>query len=183
MGHRTKGLWIAVVAVGLSGCGVKTACGGDSVDCGGTCVTPLADNLNCGACGNVCGVGTTCLDGRCEVPCPAGQLACGGACVDPQTSATYCGASGDCTGANAGATCAAGETCQAGSCGRNCTPVVLDLDTPFATDPPPFAPRHGQQSPTSLWASSVPPLPTNTSWQNLVLGDGGLRIDFLPYQL
>ena len=282
MGLRTNGLWIAVVLVALSGCTAKTTCGGDSVDCGGVCVTMAADNLNCGACGNVCGIGTACVDGACALQCAAGQVACGGACVDPltsttwcgasgdctgshagtfcaswltcqagactcatsgqiacggacldpltsathcgasgdcaganagtacaagetcqagacacptagqvacggacvdpQTSATYCGASGNCSGASAGTTCAAGETCQGGSCAPNCSPVVLDLDTPFATIPPPFAPRHGQQTPTSLWASSLPPLPTNTSWQNLVLGAGGSRFDAVPYQ-
>ena len=68
MGLRTNGLWIAVVLVALSGCTAKTTCGGDSVDCGGVCVTMAADNLNCGACGNVCGIGTACVDGACASP-------------------------------------------------------------------------------------------------------------------
>ncbi|MEI6226249.1 MAG: hypothetical protein WCS72_16010, partial [Deltaproteobacteria bacterium] len=186
MGLRTKAFLLAAVIATLSGCAAKTSCSGGSVDCGGICVTPLVDGLNCGGCGNVCGVGTACIAGQCQVPCPAGQIscagacvdprtsplwcgasgdcagasagalctsgqtcqggtcacptagqiACGGACVDPQTSATYCGASGDCAGAHAGSVCAADQTCQAGTCVRNCTPVALDLDTPFATGLP-----------------------------------------------
>jgi endo-1,3(4)-beta-glucanase len=130
----------------------------------------------------VCGIGTACSDGACGVPCPPGLLACGGACVDPLADAAHCGASGDCTGENAGTACAAGDTCQAGACVQGCVPVALDLDTPFAADLPPFASRHGQQAPTALWASSLPPLPTNASWQNLVLGEGGSRFDLVPYQ-
>ena len=73
---------------------------------------------------------------------------------------------------------------MSGACTATCTPVVLDLDTPFATDLPAWiASRPGQQAPTPLWASTTPPLPTNTSWQNLVLGAGGSRVDFLPYQV
>ena len=233
MGLRTKAFLIATVIATLSGCAAKTSCSGGSVDCGGICVTPLVDGLNCGGCGNVCGVGTACIAGQCQVPCPAGhiscagacvdprtsplwcgasgdcagtnagafcssgqtcqggtcacptagQIACGGACVDPQTSATYCGATGDCAGAHAGTACTADQTCQAGTCARNCTPVALDLDTPFSTALPPFARHAGQLTPTALWASTTPPLPTNTAWQNLVLGAGGSRFDLLPYQL
>ncbi len=158
--------------------------------CGGACVDPQTSPTYCGASGTctgaeagvTCAPGQTCQGGTCACP-TAGQLVCGGACVDPQTSLTYCGASGTCTGAQAGATCAPGQTCQGGICSQDCREVALDLDTPFATDIPPFAPRNGQQTPTALWASTTAPLPTNTSWQNLVLGDGGLRIDFLPYQL
>ena len=183
MGLRTKVAWIAVLAAIASGCAAKTTCDGDSVDCGGVCVQPLADGLHCGACGNVCGVGTVCTAGECVVPCAAGLLACGGSCVDPQTSASHCGASGDCSGANAGTACAAGQACVDGACALRCDPVALDLDTPFSTALPPFASRPGQQVPTSLWASTTPPLPTNASWQNLVLGAGGNRFDTVPYQL
>jgi endo-1,3(4)-beta-glucanase len=233
VGLRTKVLVVAVVVATLSGCAAKTSCSGDSVNCGGICVTPLVDNFNCGACGSVCGAGTICEQGSCVVPCPAGQIACDGACVDPRTSRTYCGASGDCagahagttcsawltcqagacgcatsgqvscdsacvdprtsathcgatgdcTGANAGTTCAAGQTCQSGTCVQSCVPVALDLATPFATTQPPFPSHHGQQIPTALWASTTPPLPTNTTWQNLVLGTGDNRFDMVPYQL
>jgi endo-1,3(4)-beta-glucanase len=71
-----------------------------------------------------------------------------------------------------------------GACTDTCTPVDLDLATPFATDLPGWiASKPGQQAPTPLWASATPPLPTNGSWQNLVLGAGGNRVDLLPYQV
>jgi len=58
VGVRTKGAWIAVLVAITVACAAKTTCAGDSVDCGGECVQPLADSLHCGACGNVCGFGT-----------------------------------------------------------------------------------------------------------------------------
>lgn len=67
--------------------------------------------------------------------------------------------------------------------GRDCTPVVLDLDTPFSTTMPPFTSRTGQQMPSTFWGTLPAPRPTNTAWQNFVLGPGQNRVDFLPYQL
>jgi len=67
--------------------------------------------------------------------------------------------------------------------GRDCTPVSLDLDTPFSTAMPPFASRQGQQAPSPLWGTLPAPRPTNAAWQNLVLGAGQNRVDFLPYQV
>lgn len=67
--------------------------------------------------------------------------------------------------------------------GRDCTPVVLDLDTPFALTAPPFPSRAGQQAPSALWGSVPAPRPTNAAWENFVLGPGQNRVDFLPYQL
>ncbi len=67
--------------------------------------------------------------------------------------------------------------------GPDCTPVVLDLSTPFATSTPPFATRAGQQMPSALWGSVPAPRPTNAAWENFVLGPGQNRVDFLPYQL
>jgi len=175
-----------ICGIGTSGSNgaCAPACQTGQVACGGACVNAQADNLNCGACGNICGIGTSCSNGACAPACQLGQVVCGGACVDPQTSATYCGASGDCSGAHAGATCSAGQTCQSGTCAQDCRPVALDLDTPFATDLPPFASKPGQKTPTAFWGSFIAaPRPTNTSWQNLVLGQGQSRVDFLPYQI
>lgn len=67
--------------------------------------------------------------------------------------------------------------------GRDCTPVVLDLDTPFSISAPPYATRTGQQQPSALWGAVPAPRPTNAGWENLVLGPGQNRVDFLPYQL
>jgi endo-1,3(4)-beta-glucanase len=168
-----------------SGSGSAGGCPSGSLSCGGTCVDPRANATHCGFCGNACAGGLACVSGVCTATCPGGQVDCGGACVDPQTSAAHCGASGDCTGAQAGTSCAASQSCVAGACTPPiCTPAALDLTTPFATDLPAWiASVPGQQAPTSLWTTPVAPLPTNTSWQNLVLGQGGNRVDFLPYQL
>jgi endo-1,3(4)-beta-glucanase len=168
------------------------ACSTGQVACGGACIDPQTDETWCGASGDcagalagaTCAAGQSCLGGRCTLVCPAGRVACGGACIDPLTDETWCGASGDCAGALAGTTCAAGQACQGGLCTGSCTSVPLDLATPFATDLPTWIiSKPGQQAPTALWASTAPPLPTNTSWQNLVLGAGGNRVDFLPYQV
>lgn len=48
--------------------------------------------------------------------CGLGQIQCGNACVNPMSDEQYCGASADCIGTNAGTICAAGESCEVGSC-------------------------------------------------------------------
>ena len=61
---------------------------------------------------------------------------------------------------------------------------MLDLATPFArTLPTLITSSPNPLAPTGLWASSRPPLPTNASWQNLVLDSGQTRLDILPYQI
>jgi endo-1,3(4)-beta-glucanase len=99
------------------------------------------------------------------------------------TNPAFCGASGDCAGPAAGTACTATQGCLAGACVAACAPVPLDLDTPFDTATPPFSTRPGQQVPSGYWGSSAAPLPTNASWENLVLGSGGSRVDLLPYQV
>jgi endo-1,3(4)-beta-glucanase len=107
--------------------------------------------------------------------CTGATLSCGGACVDPQVDNLNCG--------GCGTTCSGATVCTAGSCTATCTPVTLDLDTPFETAAPPFAAKASLLAPTALWASTTAPLPTNRSWQNLVLGAGGQKFDLLPYQI
>jgi endo-1,3(4)-beta-glucanase len=160
------------------------------VACGGSCIDPRTSPTYCGASGTcsgtqagiACAAGLTCQGGSCACPV-SGQVACGGACIDPQTSVTYCGASGTCSGASAGNACAPGQFCQSGSCVADCRPVALDLDTPFSTDPAPFASSTNPVAPTAFWGSIAAPRPTNTSWQNIVLGTGQGRLNFLPYQI
>ena len=91
MGLRTKAIWVAMVVAVSSGCVKKVDCAVGTQDCGGVCVTLSADNLNCGVCGNVCGIGTVCAAGQCAAACPDGQIACGGACVDTLTNSQHCG--------------------------------------------------------------------------------------------
>lgn len=122
-------MWFALLA--LAACNVEPTCPSGSVSCGGVCVDAQVDNLNCGACGKVCGAGRACVRGACGV-CPS-------------------------------------------------TPV--DLDTPFATDLPPFRSVTGQQAPTALWGTIPAPRPTNAAWENLVLLEGQSRVDFVPYQI
>lgn len=176
----TRWLLLSLSLTVLAGCSVSPTCASGTIGCGGACVEPLVDDLNCGACGNACAVGSACSNGTC---CPAGQLACGGSCVNPQTDSNHCGATADCSGPHAGSACGSGAQCNGGACVLSCQPVELDLATPFSTDPTPFASRPGQQAPTAFWASTTAPLPTNTFWENMALGAGENRVDFLPYQI
>jgi endo-1,3(4)-beta-glucanase len=107
--------------------------------------------------------------------CPVGASRCGGACVDTASDAANCGACGN--------ACGTGLLCSAGACAPDCHPVALDLDTPFSTALPPFASSVGQQAPTSFWGTLPAPRPTNAPWENLVVGPGQNRVDFLPYQI
>jgi hypothetical protein len=96
-------------------------CGPASTDptqqlCGGACVSTTTDTGNCGACGNGCASGQSCVAGACVTPCSDGQTACGTICVDLQTDAAHCGACDtQCAFAHASATCAAG-VCTLGVC-------------------------------------------------------------------
>ena len=81
--------------------------------CDGVCVNLQTDPLNCGACGEECGV-NDCTGGVCGEAsaslqnCAPPFAVCGGACVDTSSDPLNCGA--------CGVACAAGETCQQGAC-------------------------------------------------------------------
>ncbi len=72
------------------------------------------DPMNCGAVGNRCGEGESCISGVCQcgstgASCAPGQACCGGSCIDTQTDSMNCGACGN--------ACGAGSTCSGGMCG------------------------------------------------------------------
>lgn len=70
-------------------------CVADWADCNGIpddgCESePKTDPNNCGICGNKCGPGVACIDGKCG--CPPGQTSCNGGCVDLSNDDDNCGA-------------------------------------------------------------------------------------------
>jgi MYXO-CTERM domain-containing protein len=88
------------------------ACPGCTVGelCDGVCVDTATSGQHCGACGNACALGTTCVGGACA--CQVGLDECGGTCVDLEADAANCGACGN--------ACAAGQFCSLGACGGAC---------------------------------------------------------------
>ena len=103
-------------------------CQDGQIACAGSCIDPGTDRSFCGAAGDcrepndgdVCLSGYLCVNGICEINCPAGQIECGGECVDPETNRTYCGARGVCVGPSSGRECPGGEICSGGICVLNC---------------------------------------------------------------
>ncbi len=92
--------------------------------CDNACVRTLNDPSHCGACGQTCGDGEVCGLSQCLSDCPDGLTSCGGSCVALDSELAHCGACDNaCTaGANAEATCVAGE------CGRTCAAGFDDCD-------------------------------------------------------
>jgi hypothetical protein len=101
--------------------GVCTAtCSSNETTCNGQCTNTSFDPSNCGTCGTVCGFpqgSAACSGGGCFLTsCSAGYLDCNhlqtdGCEVNKMTDAANCGA--------CGASCALGETCNAGVCTAN----------------------------------------------------------------
>ncbi|HUB09802.1 MAG TPA: MXAN_6577-like cysteine-rich protein [Myxococcales bacterium] len=101
------------------------ACPAGQEECSGACVAVATDPDNCGACGTICGKGTTCQAGACVCP-GAGQTDCAGACVSLQTDDDNCGACGH--------VCTGGTVCSAGSCAcpsgqTSCNGSCVNLET------------------------------------------------------
>lgn len=76
--------------------------------CGENCVDTNVDPIHCGACGNRCPTGQSCVSGRCQLVCPTGQTACVGRCVDTAIDPANCG--------SCGRACASGSTCSGSAC-------------------------------------------------------------------
>jgi hypothetical protein len=82
------------------------ACTTGQTLCDGACVNAQTDNNNCGACGRVCGGGTTCVTGTCR--CPTGTTDCGGTCVATANDVNNCGTCGN--------RCGFSQTCTSSVC-------------------------------------------------------------------
>jgi hypothetical protein len=91
-------------------------CAPGLVACGEDCVDTSSDERHCGACDEPCEGTEVCQASTCVAGCPTGQVWCDEQCIDSESDAMHCGASGDCMGDNAGAVCAAGQTCVDGTC-------------------------------------------------------------------
>ncbi len=76
--------------------------------CNGTCTDTSVDSQNCGTCGNVCPIDSTCIDGVCSSPCLPGQTNCNGNCVDITSNPQNCGKCGN--------VCPADAVCISGVC-------------------------------------------------------------------
>jgi hypothetical protein len=119
----------ATACSGSGTCAPTCSAGWGSCDLNATngCETVLGTNLNCAACGNVCGAGYSCQGGSCQVDnCPAGTANCTNApgCeTNILTNITNCGGCGiACTNAH-------GTTaCSAGACAPSCSAGWTDCD-------------------------------------------------------
>ena len=78
---------------GAGGYGAGESCGASQKLCGSVCVSTQSDNLNCGACNNVCHQGQSCSAGQCTATCAASEKVCqtdGGADAGADAGVSYC---------------------------------------------------------------------------------------------
>lgn len=94
---------------GLSTATNPIACPRNMTVCeNGTHCTDLeSDESNCGSCGNICPIGTSCLNGTCH--CLEGETLCNGKCVDVSFDFNNCGKCGN--------SCPGEQFCTSGGCG------------------------------------------------------------------
>jgi|SRR5215213_753455 len=63
-------------------CGSSCGCQQGDGCCNNVC-TDLSTTTNCGACGNACATGESCVNGSCTTVCEPGWEVCGGVCQPP----------------------------------------------------------------------------------------------------
>jgi hypothetical protein len=100
-------------------------CKKGTIKCGKKCVNPKNNALNCGRCGQRCGISRACVDGQCQTGCPGDQILCHELCVDPSDNVDHCGRCNN--------PCADPLTCVDGKCvcadGEVCDGDCVDLQT------------------------------------------------------
>ena len=103
----------------------EPACSAGLIPCGGFCIDPSTDRLNCGGCGIACDVTEQCRDGDCT--CPDPYVYCGVTCVNTNLDRRHCG---ECNHAcDALAVCTGGLcVCPEGyeDCGGDCADLNID---------------------------------------------------------
>ncbi|WP_437512576.1 MXAN_6577-like cysteine-rich protein [Sorangium sp. So ce1099] len=144
--------WLpAAVLAATSACASDEApaqiCDVPYFDCDGVCVALASDPDNCGACGDECSAGESCVNGACEGPAQGGGAGggaggpednaaggsgggvpdcggertmerCDGVCVDTRTDPDHCGKCGE--------QCDPGRACAGSLCQRTCLEGFTD---------------------------------------------------------
>lgn len=120
-------------------CSAVQMCCGSSA--GNRCVDYFSDPANCGACGNVCGSGQTCVNRACTTPGTATDAGPGtgtDAAFNPGSCSPACGADFMCCGTSCvaregGANATDPSFTNCGACGRACNSTVANHCGRFGT--------------------------------------------------
>ncbi len=132
-----KRLFLLAPLLSLTACPpTGVVCQSGTARCGEGCADFHFDARNCGACGNACATGQSCIDSVCV--CSAGTSQCGSLCAVLQTDPNNCGACGN--------VCPSGQVCESadggvGACRASCS-LGTHLDCGGACVDPGSDPNH-----------------------------------------